>query len=463
MVLVGLLIGWTTRASTITQRQTSWGLRILGQGTISRAGDVNEDGLMDISITKNARGWVVFGGSKPGTIDLNDLDESGFVIEGPAGTHLRAESAGDVNADGYGDMIFGAPELDREGSKDAGGAFVVFGGPTGRTIRLDDFLSGMHGDTGFVIRGGPDGFYVGMDVDGTGDVNQDGHDDLAVAAPWSGTVYVVFGKESGSEVDLGLFDLGVQGPQGYSIETKIPVTTGDYSISGVGDMNGDGRGDLVVGLSTGLHTRGSVSVVLGKADSLPVDARKMGTWGFRIDGAQRNDTFGYDTDAAGDVNGDGLSDVVIGAPRLPARDGMGYAAIIFGKTDLQPVNAAQLGTNGYRLHGPKRGGAGYSVSGTGDVDGDGLSDVVIGAPKTGRGSLRFSGSVFVVLGKRTPRDLLLTDLRGHGYRIRGSHGDQYLGLPVAGLGDVNGDGAADVGADIVDRAFVFWDHPSLDY
>src|SRR5262249_31089324 len=154
--------------------------------------------------------------------------------------------------------------------------------------------------------------------------------------------------------------------------------------------------------------------------------------GFRIDGAAAGDHAGR-VAGAGDVNGDGLADVLVGAPYRSGTAGSVY--VVFGKRSLKRIDLARLGNQGFRIDGTGSGVfVGVSAAGVGDVNGDKLADVIVGA---------YSGSSYVVFGKRSSTTVALKRLDDRGFRIDGEEFDDYASR-VAGAGDVNGDGLTDM-------------------
>ncbi len=318
-------------------------LRITGGGTtVAPAGDVNGDGLADVIVGAPGRGaYVVFGRTSQGTIDLGSLGNGGFRIASVDGPMA---AAGDVNGDGFGDLLFGA----------GGATFVVFGGPSLRAVDLAAL-----GDGGFRIGGVQQSVAAGA-----GDVNGDGRADLIVGS--GNAAYVVFGKSSSAPVDLTALGAG-----GFRIEAGAAVS----AVAGAGDVNGDGRVDLIV------RAAPAVYVVFGQTSSDPVDLTALGPGGFRIDGAADNNQSGFFSVAgAGDVNGDGRADVIIGEADVShdGFSGAGSAYIVFGKSSPGAVDVAALGNGGFSIGGVgENSGAGASVAGVGDVNGDGLADVIV--------------------------------------------------------------------------------------
>ena len=322
-------------------------------------------------------------------------------------------------------------------------------------------------DTG-VDSGGATGFAVAP----AGDVNGDGTPDLIVGASLAdpfgrenaGSAWVVFG---------GTFTFGPRDPRrlnldnldtrGFRIDGAQPGDRAGFAVAGAGDVNGDGRGDLIVGAprrdAKDVEDTGAAYVVFGRAGTSPIDLSSLGDSGFRITGVFERDQAGVSVAGAGDVNGDGRSDVVVGAPRadvLGRRDA-GAAGVVFGKATNTEVSLATLGDQGLLIQGAEPGVAGLSVGATGDMNGDGRPEILVGAPTAGRaqtltgedlakaGSGRDPGAVHVVFGRATGGELDLAALGDGGFTVTGEGGEN-LGFRVGGLGDVNGDGIPDFAA-----------------
>ena len=306
----------------------------------------------------------------------------------------------------------------------------------------------------------------GDSVAGAGDVNGDGRADVIIGAPdagnntrvASGSSYVVFGSATPVNIDLSTFTSA--GTAGFRIDGAAAGDRSGDSVAGAGDVNGDGRADVIIGApGAGNNTRvasGSSYVVYGSATPVNIhllDFNLASAAGFRIDGDDANDASGYSVAGAGDVNGDGRADVIIGAYGASSNGllSSGSSYVVFGSAT--PANIHLLAFNvpnaaGFRIAGATAGdNSGIAVAGAGDVNGDGRADVIIGARYAANNGLAWSGSSYVVFGPVTPANVNLstfTSAGTAGFRIDGSAANVQSGRAVAGAGDVNGDGHADV-------------------
>lgn len=381
------------------------------------AGDVNRDGYDDFivgasgystSITGYA--YLFYGGPK-----INSTPDLVFNGTGPGdGFGAALDGAGDLNGDGYDDIIIGAPLNDSAG-RDAGAAFVFFGGPAMDT-RPDLFLTGEPEYDEIVI-----GFYdqFGSAVSGAGDVNGDGYDDLIVGADqndakryYSGRAYIYFG---GRNMD-NLSDMNITGdPTGYL----------GHSVSDAGDVNNDGYGDVIVGApgtDLSFENAGQAYVYFGGKDMDNVSDVSMngtGLW----------DQFGRCVSGAGDVNGDGFDDVVVGADDFDMLEA-GRVEVFFGgrSMDGEPDIVVKGAERGEWL--------GWSVSGAGDINQDGYDDILIGAGGNDTLGENF-GQAYIFYGGQVMDDRWDVAFNGTAYM-------EWFSDAVAGAGDVNGDGCLEV-------------------
>lgn len=425
--------------------------KLTGAGGGGGGGDFDGDGKSDV-VTSNGRAdpagredagvaYVALGLRPKSRVDLRKGEHRGFRVLGAAANdNLSAACvAGDLNADGRDDLVLGAQGADTANGGYSGAAYVVFGSAEPDDVDLAEFHEGRQGDRGFRVEGGGEFDLAGADLACLGDVNLDGRGDFVVGAPFAGASYVVFGKADTAPVDLRRFDLGLQGTSGFRIDTPVPEFNDGYSVGGAGDVNGDGRPDVLVGVIERPHdSRGTVYVVFGKPDPAPVDVTGGNGWGYRIEGARRGDSAGWAVAGAGDFDGDGLDDVLIGARRV-YRGLPGRAYVVFGSEDPSDVTLRDLGARGISITGgPNRDSAGSAVAPAGDVDGDGYDDVLVGAPWA-HGRRRFVGAAYLVRGSSSARAVSLRDLGRRGYGIYGDRpGDEIGGSIATYVGEASG-------------------------
>ncbi|HSW55228.1 MAG TPA: integrin alpha, partial [Ignavibacteriaceae bacterium] len=314
-------------------------------------------------------------------------------------------TAGDVNGDGYSDVIVGA-SLNDAGGSNAGRAYIYFGG------------ANMDNTADVILTGAAADDYFGYSVSTAGDVNGDGYSDVIVGASLNdaggsnaGRAYIYYG---GANMD----------------NTADVILTGaaadDYfgsSVSTAGDVNGDGYSDVIVGAYG--NDAGGTSA--GRAYIYYGGANMDNTADVILTGAAAGDWFGSSVSTAGDVNGDGYSDVIVGAPFNDAGGtSAGRAYIYFGGANMDS-------TADVILTGAAAGDYfGYSVSTAGDVNGDGYSDVIVGAYGNDAGGSN-AGRAYIYFGGAnmdSTADVILT----------GAAAGDWFGYSVSTAGDVNGDG-----------------------
>jgi hypothetical protein len=326
-------------------------------------------------------------------------------------------------------------------------------------------VSTLNGSNGFSISGAAGGDNSGVAVAASGDFNKDGYQDILIGSVLasgggvlaSGVANVVFGKASGfsSNIDLG----ALEPSEGFSILGANARDGVGYALDFAGDVNNDGRQDLLIG---SFDQTGGKSYVLygveGSTESGFDLAIIDGVNGFQIEGKLGSDLAGSAVAAAGDINGDGISDFIVGAQLADpnSRNAAGESYVVFGSAagfdasfDLTTLD----GANGFTIKGATaKDATGGSVD-SGDFNGDGVDDLIIGA--SGHASKR--GLAHVVFGKTTDFAAVLdldAPAEGVNLYINGIAVGDEAGISVASAGDVNGDGCDDmlIGASGVDGA-----------
>jgi subtilisin-like proprotein convertase family protein len=300
------------------------------------------------------------------------------------------------------------------------------------------------------IHGAAVGDQAGTSVAGAGDVNGDGRTDVIVGAQGADAAYVLYGKATGGTVTLS--NSGLAASDGFLIKGAVGDAAGN-AVAGAGDVNGDGRADVIVGARSAAGNTGAAYVVYGKPTGATVtlsDSGLAASDGFLIKGAASDDLAGSSVAGAGDVNGDGRADVIVGALFADASGGQsGAAYVLYGKPTGATITLSNSGlaaADGFLIKGAAMNdGAGGSVAGAGDVNGDGRPDVLVGSYSAAANGSQ-SGAAYVLYGKTTNTTVTLSDTSlaaSDGFLIKGAAMKDEAGL-VAGAGDVNGDGRADV-------------------
>ena len=363
--------------------------------SVSGAGDVNGDSTPDLIV---GRGGEDKFGPPSGSVRVFSGSDGSVLhtFNGDTPNELFGSSvsgAGDVNGDGRDDLIVGSPD-DGDGSTGSGSARV---------------LSGIDGSVLYKFDGDNRFDALGHSVSGTGDVNGDGTPDLIVGA--------VFDDNNGNSSGSARVLSGNDGSVLYSFDGVSDGDNFGFSVSGAGDVNGDGTPDLIVGArfddNNGFRS-GSARVLSGSD----------GTVLFTFNGDSANELFGSSVSGAGDVNGDGRDDLIVGAFGDDNNGNLSGSARVLSGSD---------GSVLYSFNGDSTADFfGFSVSGAGDVNGDGKADLIVGAlHEDNNGSS--SGSAFVLSGSDGS---VLYTFDGD------SVGDEF-GASVSGAGDINGDGIND--------------------
>jgi hypothetical protein len=367
--------------------------------SVGLAGDVNGDGISDVIVGALGENKVyVFYGtdSVEGMSTAADWEASG-----PAGFGCSVGTAGDVNGDGYSDIIVGAYGVDK--------AYVFHGSD-----------AGLSATAAWTFESESTGYYFGRSVGTAGDVNNDGYSDVIVGAYLEEKAYVFHGSEGGLSVSAA-----------WAAESVQPGAYFGFSVGTAGDVNNDGISDVIVGT----YLEGKAYVFHGSADGLPMDpGENIATPESAAWTAESNEPdayFGRSVGTAGDVNGDGISDVIVGAY------GENKAYVFHGSIDGLPVDPGEnIATPVIAawMAGSDQPDAdfGCSVGTAGDVNNDGISDVIVGAYGEGKAYV-FHGSDSDA-GMSTTAD----------WTAESDQADAWFGISVGAAGDVNGDEISDV-------------------
>lgn len=434
---------------------------------LAGAGDVNGDGLGDIAIgapkastpggSFSGRSYVVFGKNDTTNVWL------GHVATGTGGFQINGEGAhqysgtdvaglGDVNGDGLADIAVVAPSssLALSNTFNQGFVYVVFGRTSTSLVHLSDVRAGTGG---FAVRG--PSFLSGASLSSpAGDLNADGLGDFLVGA--GNNAYFVYGKTSGTQVELSAVAAGTGGFQ---------MTGGGITaMSLAGDVNGDGVGDWLLGMANlsplSRNKAGECRLVFGQVPSGPINLMLVGGSipGLWIPGAAAGDYTGCSVSSAGDINGDGLADIVVGARRAlaptdPYTRDPGRAYVIHGVAGPYGggivLSSIVAGTEGFAVTGHVEGEElGTSVTSLGDCNGDGLTDLLLGAPKASDESVAAMdfGRSYHLFGRTATTAVQASQIGVSVPAVAwfGDANNMRSGQRVANAGDIDGDGLADL-------------------
>jgi FG-GAP-like repeat/FG-GAP repeat len=387
---------------------------------IAGAGDVNGDGYSDVALGSqfydfggfsNSGLVAVFHGGASGITATRDSIFGGNQIDARLGAAIA--SVGDVNADGFADLAYSATLFD-DTKTDEGKVFAHHGGS-----------SGLASSPAFSVVGNQNSAQMGNSLSCAGDVNGDGYSDLVVGAqlfdfgePDEGRAFLYAGSAS-----------GLATTPAWTTESDQTNARHGNAVATAGDIDGDGYSDVAVSallFDDTLTDQGRVSIYHGSATGLSTTAQSLV-------GPQSSGIFGQSLAFAGDVNGDGLSDLASGAQAFAnGQAGEGRVVVHHGELALPPV-AFQWAAKGGQI------GADFARAATfaGDLNGDGFDDVAFGAPEFDQ-TTNTRGKLTVHYGAGTG----LTSTTG--FEAVGEIAGDRLGSAVARIGDLDGDGYDDL-------------------
>jgi hypothetical protein len=386
--------------------------------SVAGAGDVNGDGYFDAIISASS----FFGGqSKEGKAFVYHGSAAGlgasaaWSVEGNQLLAFLGNSvayAGDVNGDGYADVIVGAEGYDA-GQADEGRAFVHLGS-----------AAGLAASPVWTNEGNLASANYGGSVSTAGDVNGDGYADIVVGAQDSsgatgGAAYVYHGAAAGPAT-----------APNWSVSVAQAGALYGASVSTAGDVNGDGYADVIVGAplyDAGQTDEGAAFAYLGASSGLSSSA------GWSGEGQQVGANYGDAVATAGDVNGDGYADVIVGVSAFDGGQADEGLALVYHGSSSGLVSAPAWSSEGNQA-GARLGSA---VATAGDVDGNGVSEVIVGA-RLYDGGQTDEGAAFVHLGYSS----MPTSTAA--WVVEGDQANANFGAVAEGIGDVNGDGYSDV-------------------
>ena len=433
--------------------------------SVNTLGDFNGDGFHDFIIgafgadpnNNNAAGetYVVFGKQSgfPANIDLPKLDgNNGFILNGidtNGFSGSSVSSAGDINNDGLDDLIIGAFGATANGQNNAGKTHILFG--TNQPLSATFNLANLTGTNGFTINGSTEFDYLGLSLSSAGDINNDGIDDIAIIAPGplnsgTGKTYIIYGKKGNFSPNLNLTD--IKGTTGFVINSN---GNSPISVSDTKDINGDNIDDLIIGTETSDPTdknkAGKSHIIFG-SKTLP-DTLNLsdlnGQNGLTLTPPEGNSNISVNK--AGDINGDGIGDLIIALSEAQNTAFKSY--IVFGTPSTSAnLNLNQLnGGNGFTIINGIDGNSLTSISGAGDVNGDGIDDLIAGVSSSAVDDKTYAGKSYVIFGKigGFAANFNLETIDGNnGFIINGAETDDLTGTSATSAGDINGDSIDDI-------------------
>ncbi len=424
--------------------------------SIANIGDLNGDGISDIAVgapdddaggTDRGAIHVMFmnsDGTVSRTMEINDHTANGPTLNNGDYFGSSIANIGDLNDDGISDIAVGAL-YDDTGGTDRGAIHVMFMNSDGtvfRTMEIND-----HTANGPTLH---NSHLFGSSIANIGDLNGDGISDIAVGAPGANAHGVYIGS-------IHIMLMNSAGTVSRTIEINDHTANGPalnnfdyfgYSTANIGDLNGDGISDIVVGApndDAGGTSRGAIHVMLMNSDETVSRTIEINDHTANGPALNYGDYFGYSTANIGDLNGDGISDIAVGAPYDDA-GGADRGAIHVMLMNSDGTVSRTMEINDHTENGPVLNNDDYfgsSIANIGDLNGDGISDIVVGASRDDAGGAD-RGAIHVMLMNSdgtVSRTIEINDYTANGPAL--NNGD-YFGSSIANIGDLNGDGISDI-------------------
>ena len=335
-------------------------------------------------------------------------------------------------------------------------------------------LSSLNGTNGFTVNGITNFDKSGFSVSQAGDVNGDGVDDIIIGAAFAspnghenaGQTHIVFGSKAPFPAIFELSSLN--GTNGFTLNGIEKGDKSGWSVSQAGDINDDKIDDIIIGAyeasPTGRRNAGQTYIVFGRNTSFPATFELSsldGANGFTLNGIKAKDRRGFSVSEAGDLNGDGVDDIIIGISRPRStvvratngirRDNIGKAYVFFGRKNLLRKDfrgfSLEMTVGTLLPHSSPLFSVSTSASKAGDINGDGIDDIIIRASGIHPNGYYLSGQVYVVFGRKTPfpGTFQLSSLDGtNGFILNGITSSKGNDVSVSQAGDINGDGIDDI-------------------
>lgn len=445
----------STGAQDIVIQSTS-----LGDTTLPQSYTINPAGVIPPEVHSGLQRTNLL--SRKWLNGVRGVTLAGAYSPGMSGWSVN--SAGDVNGDGWPDILVGAHGVPSSGMGLAGETYLVYGRSNGLPALITLTNTWFDGTNGVLFAGANQGDESGASVSSAGDVNGDGYSDILIGAltanpagRWqAGETYLVFGRSNGLPEQIKLTNTWFNGTNGVLFAgPRSGGWCGRY-VAAAGDVNGDGYGDILIGADSygSGSAPGEAYLIFGRSNGFPAQITLNSAWlngsnGVTLAGAVNGILCGWAVNPAGDVNGDGFADILIGAPKASpfGRDNAGEGYLVYGRSNgfpaLVTLNTNWLdGTNGVLFMGARTySQIGWTFNSAGDINRDGYNEILV------RGVIE--NEAYLIYGSSNRLSALITLTNTwfdgtNGVVLASANGSDTFGWSVSSAGDVNGDGLPDL-------------------